>query len=628
MRTPEAAPGTRRLAGKVMRGMVFLGLLGSIVLSAWGQDEAKPEVTFSYDGKSQHPLALDRGGVALRPNLSQLAYFHYTNPGPKGKKLVVKLLTTRKNRPDLEFATAELEVLAGETRIIGPWKVSPALIKPAPPPPPPGTTPPPAPVPPVVVSLADLEGPAFEILLEINDGQTRSKVKVPIDILIPTEYTEVTERKSANTRLMVKIKSKNADNFRGGPCPIQFTISSPFQTEAVLKDGVLRQVIEGPDQEVTLLADNLRLARDTQFYLAVDGYQRGYIYTIDTIGTDPTLRLDKELRLYVSPFLKAAEKVRVRIETDNLTSKEDVTIHLALLRDGEKIKDRVLVGPREQQVRLQTPEPDGALVFQTVSRDWEVDLDVGDVLGRYALEGSLTYRAGDDLRTLKTNPPRIGIILDDSPPGDVRFLTPTRLQKVIRGKPLTIKARGNEGLTDFAEVLFFLGKPTADHKPPPNAVPVKGVRKNPRERIWEPEEPLLPADAKGRVDLGVVFVSKAGLSSSATQLVEVVEPDPPGKKAEKSKLATIIVSVREGDRPQNGMPVELRDDKGILKLKGTSAPVKNKEGVEEPGKIVFKDLPPGAYRVSAAKSASQTKGSKDVVVTEGEEKPVDIPLYR
>ena len=124
------------------------------------------------------------------------------------------------------------------------------------------------------------------------------------------------------------------------------------------------------------------------------------------------------------------------------------------------------------------------------------------------------------------------------------------------------------------------------------------------------------------------LLAKLGAGSAMVPF-DLVEPIP--KKVEppsKPKPAIIVVSVREGERPQNGIPVELRDNQGVLKFKGTTGDVKNKDGVAEPGKIVFKDLPAGTYKVSAVRTASSTKGEETTTVKDGDEKAINIRLFR
>ncbi len=89
----------------------------------------------------------------------------------------------------------------------------------------------------------------------------------------------------------------------------------------------------------------------------------------------------------------------------------------------------------------------------------------------------------------------------------------------------------------------------------------------------------------------------------------------------KGKKARISGMVREGDRPQAGLTVTLSDaasNKALLTAK-----------TDEAGKYEFKDLAAGKYKVTATKSASQTKAEKPVVLQEGEDKSdVDLKLYR
>jgi hypothetical protein len=767
-------------AGKVLGGMLFLALVGGLVVPAWGQnDERPPVVTVSYDGVPPGFPLEDNAGLSVRPNLTLPIYFHIMNPAPKAKNLKATLSIVRKDRPPLEFATAVVSVPSGETQIIGPWKVAAAFSPPAPAPAPapaPGTTPPAA-APTPAPAFAELQAPGFGFRLQVSEVSNKPDekvkswdVRIPVTIEVPSEYIDVTEMQyTDNNKLTVRLVSKKSDRFRGGPCKIQLSFLQPSSTAPPIKEGVLKQVITAPEQKAVLLAEKLKLERDARFHLSIDDYERGYIYALDQVGNNPR-RLgttDKALRLEVQKNSKASDKLRVSLQTDNVTSKENATIHVKLLRDGDIITERILVGPRDDHVRLLPPEQDGAIPIKTLSSDWVMDLDVGDVLGRYEIEAIMYYKAGEETKTVNTIPPRRLVTLDGTAPDDVAFVSPDpkKLTKWGRARPLEVKATAGDGLSGIAEVSFFVGKPTKDHKPPPNAVLVKGSRKDPKTSVWTPDEPLIAADVKGKVDLGVIVMNQVGLSSSATTVVEVVaeapedvkflSPDPkkplkvaPGKPPEdkpaagaapagvaeaffvpdpkktdkgssgkaleikatageglsgikevfffvgkpttdhkppptaspvkgslkdakegvwapvepvippdaRGKIdlgvvfvskagvsssaktvvevidtlkgkATLTVTVKADGRPQNGLKVELRDDKGVVKLVGKTAAVRNKDGVEESGKILFKDLAPGAYKVSAVQPADQTKG-ETLVTMAGEDRDVDISLFR
>jgi hypothetical protein len=98
----------------------------------------------------------------------------------------------------------------------------------------------------------------------------------------------------------------------------------------------------------------------------------------------------------------------------------------------------------------------------------------------------------------------------------------------------------------------------------------------------------------------------------------VLQPPPPGADPKKARISGVV---REGDRTQRGLTVTLSDaasGKALLTTK-----------TGEAGQYEFKDLKPGKYRVSASKSASNTRGQQTVDLKEAEDKTgVDIKLYR
>src|SRR5262249_19164321 len=193
---------------------------------------------------------------------------------------------------------------------------------------------------------------------------------------------------------------------------------------------------------------------------------------------------------------------------------------------------------REQQVKLLPPAKDGSLVLQTVVKDWVIDLDVTDVLGTYKIQAWLSDK---DEPTKELARAETTVTLDATPPEDVRFTLPDKPRQVKRGMLLPVAAAGDDPESGNPEGPFFLRQPPMDHKPPAMAVPVKGV-KNVKDGGWIADLPL-PAEGKGIIDLGVVFVNGAGLASSATVPIEIVEG-----VVLVPALASIEVSVVEGDR--------------------------------------------------------------------------------
>ncbi|MBY0233036.1 MAG: carboxypeptidase regulatory-like domain-containing protein, partial [Gemmataceae bacterium] len=97
----------------------------------------------------------------------------------------------------------------------------------------------------------------------------------------------------------------------------------------------------------------------------------------------------------------------------------------------------------------------------------------------------------------------------------------------------------------------------------------------------------------------------------------LVKPEEKPKQPRKARIAGMVV---EGDRPQAGLRVTLRDATGKALLETTT----NVEGAWE-----FKGLEKGSYTVGSRKSASATRARKAVEVGEGEEKlGVELKLFR
>jgi hypothetical protein len=104
--------------------------------------------------------------------------------------------------------------------------------------------------------------------------------------------------------------------------------------------------------------------------------------------------------------------------------------------------------------------------------------------------------------------------------------------------------------------------------------------------VWEGFVPL-PPEKRGEAIVGVVFTNAVGLSTTATQRIELVDAPPP--------LGHIDGIVKTAELPGAGANVSLLDGEG--KLKGAAI-------ADAKGKFKFDNLPPGVYKVSSKKSTS------------------------
>jgi hypothetical protein len=604
--------------------MVFLLASTAPAQPPPGDAREGPRLALSYDG--QTPINPPRG-LALRPNQEQAAFLLVENPAPLKKRFSLRLLLPREGRtparPDspvappgpVEFARAEVEVSPGETAIVAQWQQA---GKPQPGGVPPGTPPAPAPAPaapPVPVVLPELPGPPFAFLLEVSDGELSRKVQVPVTIVPPQESVRKPLCTLRGNRLEVVVASQGEDLFRGPPCPVALELDPLVipGLEPIKSRGAYQQTLKTPDQQVILAADGLRFRpgprRPGVFGISVDGCPRTFLFTSNFFSqgeaVTPTSVTEPAMRLVVDRQIRAAARLAVRVEVDNYWG--DGLLRLGLTGAGVPASEiEELPGAREQHVRLPSPRPDGALLFRTEVREWVRELNAKELYGPCKVQAWLVSPDEERSTILSASAP---VTLVGTSPLGVQFVTPLPRQKVRRDRPLYVVASGEAAESGVRQVLFFVGKPGPDHTLPAGVVALPGTPVKGQPGSWATRL-VLPAEARGFIELGVVFTNNVGASNSASVPVEVVDAPPPPK-------ASIEVTVMEGSRPQNDVPVEL------VNARGQKTEQKTKDG-----KAQFKNLAPGKYRVSASKVASSTSGSAEVEVKEGEEKTATIKLLR
>ena len=133
-------------------------------------------------------------------------------------------------------------------------------------------------------------------------------------------------------------------------------------------------------------------------------------------------------------------------------------------------------------------------------------------------------------------------------------------------------------------------------------------------------------DTKGKVKVSVRATNRAGLTTlTDPATVRVVDPPPPPEKEKKEKrtVGDIKVKVIQGstpERPQPGLPVELRDAAGAVVSAATT---------DDKGEATFKDLKPGGYTLTAVKLAdAAARGTAAVSVTADKQSEATIEVKR
>jgi hypothetical protein len=505
--------------------------------------------------------------------------------------------------------------------------------------------------------LTELKGKVAFRLLDAEGKVIGKDIVMEVDR--PSNYVEATPTfypgKGGTNRLIVVVKPKKGE-FKGPRCRVELVLR-PDRIPGLLpgqkKTGVYAGSLTADSEELVLVAEDLRFSPGPRenglVYLTVDGCERAFTFetTFSASGTEesPVPLQETSLRLSAAPFAMATVPFPVGVELDNLelapALRDKVRIKLELLSPVPEVGKKAaresyselatFQGERNRRLFFALEGPEGGLLFKPDLKDWSTTVDLSAIHGEATLrlrvlDGKTPVPVLDianDLDKSKDERKKVEAVsrkvaLEDSPPEGLRLVRVPK--KVVRGKVLRVKARGDDPGERITGVVFFLGKPLPDGKVPPDAVSAPGERSKVADNLWRAELPV-PGDQKSPLQVNVRFTNRVGLSKTVTASVEVVDPPkPPPELPKPKRKASIAGTVLEGDRPQNDLTVRL-SDAGGKEIKTT----KTADG----GKFRFTGLEPSKYRVSAAKSASSTRGEATVDVKEQEQKKdVEIKLYR
>jgi hypothetical protein len=637
--------------------LCFLLGQGTSALLAQPENE-KLKVQVSYD-LTRTPIELQR--LVLRPNTLQQVYFYITNPGEELRRNVTfKLVRLAQDGQPLVLQQATLPVIGPQktVRVVF-GKGAPAAKTDAPPEKKEPEKKEPDKAPP---AMPKLEGPPFrmQVWIEQEKSPEPLKINVPVILMEPREYVGVGTGMLYDSKLnRLSIRVRSAKDFSGPPCPVQLALTPDLLPGLIpsKKGGVFKQFLTGPDQEVELAAMDLRFQdgppRNGRIYLTVDGYERAFAFkSTFAQGILPPLGEEKRIRIYAPHYSQPGPKFPVRLEVDGSPSlPARIELGLDRVGNGQAYDTRTLKGLRFQEVQV-GPNPEGDLLFKTDVRDWQTEIDAAEVYGKRLLRVQMLDGYQDQGKPLvlpiadeqtqgeetillfqrlpqhllaplsfANNAVFAEIVLDDTPAEEIAFVKLPRTLPQGQAQNLALKARIKPRTEDQAplqKVQFFLGKIPPDYKLPEEVVTAKFT--DVRGEFWEGDL-LLPSDLKDRVEVSVLTTTLTGVKMGVTEKILLIPPAPPGTAANAKKIAKITGTVREGDRPQAGLMVLLRDPKGMEKAKTKT---------DKKGEYVFDKVAPGSYFVYAERSVSQTKGQTPVTVAEDSEtiSKIDIKLFR
>jgi len=605
--------------------------------AAQAQDNAKPKLLYRYD-LDREALELDDGGaIVLRPNVEQPVYFYVSNPGPDSlKNVVVKLVKVLADKTPVPLGeTPPLAVLKKDspTRLAF-GKPAPPIAKDKP------------------IPWPELEGPPFhlEFRVEVDKNEVAS-IGFAIKIIEPRAFLTASqpEYNVDKKRFSVWIEA-DKEKFFGPKAVVELVLSPEVIPGLVVKKtaGAYRQVIKKAGDKVQLVADKLLFTgappKHGRIYLTVDGYERAFIYNNSfTEGAPEQLASGARARLVVPHYAVPGEKCPVKIEVDGAPSTGGF-VDFGFDRAGDKTFPDVeqLAGFRQQHIYLAPEGPKAGMMFKTIVQDWTRELDTAEVYGPRELRVQLldlektklplmdevdeTARPEERLPQSTSRAPLnfdakskailATITLDGTQPEDIAFFGWPKDLRLIRGTPLTLKAKAHAGPSGISKVTFFMGEPV-DGKMPPKVVQAPGTRVPGAAEVWEGKLPVSTAKPSA-FEVSVEFTSGAGLKAIETVRIELVDAP---KDAGKKGGTTIKGTIYQGELTPPGVAVSLVDDKGVVKAAGKT---------DEKGQYKLEGVPPGTYRVVAFRSADKTNGQTALTVPEGKDllEKIDVQISR
>lgn len=349
--------------------------------------------------------------------------------------------------------------------------------------------------------------------------------------------------------------------------------------------------------------------RQGQVSITVDGVTRAFRLNVDFVRTgdpvSPTVDTTPNLELRSVPAPTPGQSVAFRIGADRAPPGATLDVRLMRHDQGREPTEEAfkpLPAARRRHATI-SPGSAGGLHLSARIEDWEVTWDVPQLIGRRTVVARLL---GVDKSILATK--EIPVILDNSPPlaPDFRGLP----DQVKKGTPLQVAVEAADPESGVASVSFFVGKVGPDGKPLPGAVTIPAMRSASDPSRWSAAVPL-PRDKTGMIDISSIAVNGAGLTSSSSASVEVVDAIP-------EKPAAIAGVLREGNRPQAGLEVTLSDARGMALFKVNT---------DADGKYLFPELKPGAYMLAAEKVATRRKATTNATATAGITTTANLDLY-
>jgi hypothetical protein len=356
-----------------------------------------------------------------------------------------------------------------------------------------------------------------------------------------------------------------------------------------------------------------------QFTLSVDGLPMTYRFRADfkpgnglesaELVREPVLGL----RVAVAPVAKPADPKVLLPEKDPPLLVEawasqapaGTRLRLTLL-GGERFDNPEMVETLPKAMRsavLLKPGEKGGWDFSCEEGTWTRQWPTDGLKGRKKVRLELLDNQGKSLATRETD-----IILDSTPPVFGQFFgLPDRVQP---GATFRFTFLVTDPESGIVSVLGNLGAPAGkapgESATPPSPPEVQVLQTaNSREVAV-----TVPPDAKGALGVTLKAINGAGLESTWSTTLAVSGTIPP-------PAPSILGTVTEGGRPQKGLTVLVRDEKGKEVAKAET---------DAKGAYRLDNLKPGKVSVEVTKSASRRSAKKALTLQPGPPAVADLSL--
>ena len=483
--------------------------------------------------------------------------------------------------------------------------------------------------------------PPFELQLHIQaEGLPLQKRALKLFIREPRDYVSATVKfNPGDNELRADVEPKAGAFIGQHEMPVELVLGPDIRPS---KKGDFNQTLTGPNQKLTLVADEVLFERkltEGDAYLKVDGYDRAFTYQVKenaagAINPQPTGEI--RVRIRTPRYARPDDKFELPLEIDGPLA-GDYKVLVGLDRTGDTEIENIpglleKDGLRQQTVALSV-SPAGKLMCRAEVRDWSVSFKTGKILSRNVKFRVSVVKQGEKMKLTVAPESRplmaetktddrmkevksvfALVTVDESPPEDVKLELPKDKEWPV-DTPLEVRASVKErrvGQAPIARAILYKGKPPEKEEVKAADILAEGEF-DPKEKNWKFTLP--PQGKPEPLTLSVQFTTVTDAKASGgtdTLVFKAATTTLVGKKLYKIKGVVMY-----GELKQPGLEVTLLDDKG--KPKGTAK-------TDDKGGFLFADVEPGLYVVSSRESFRKLYGEVKVDVPAKDKKDPSVTV--